>query len=218
MEAAMRVLLAVVMCGVAPVWAGAQTARATLPRNDTTISLGWSGAEHAVKDEHDWHGSVLVGLAGGHYWTDHLKTEVDASWTRPRGREIYETIQQQGGFTYALSNYRADDIRFGVVQLYQFGRNAWVHPYVGIGADVVRRQGTLERDQQSRSVFVQNRSVPVSIPAAREQLTTVFAEAVVKTGLKMYVTEKAFFNTELKFGVRSDIDHVVWKFGVGVDF
>jgi hypothetical protein len=55
MEAAMRVLLAVVMCGVAPVWAGAQTARATLPRNDTTISLGWSGAEHAVKDEHDWH-------------------------------------------------------------------------------------------------------------------------------------------------------------------
>ena len=213
----MRVLLAVAMCGVTPVLAAAQTAPVALPKNDMTISLGWAGAEHAVKDEREWYGSLLVGLAGGHYWTDNLKTEVETSWTRPRGREIYHRIDYQGTFGYALSNYRADDMRFGVVQLYQFGHNEWVHPYLGVGADIVRRQGTLERDQ-SQPVYLQSRSAPVTIPAPTERTTATFAQAVVKGGLKMYVSEKAFLTTELKFGVRDDIDHVVWKFGLGFDF
>jgi opacity protein-like surface antigen len=214
----MRVLLAMLICGVTPAWAAAQTAPATLPTNDTIIAIGWSGSEHEIHDERRWHGSLLVGLSGGHYWTDHLKTELDASWNSPRGREIYETIERQGGYTYALSDYRAHDIRVGVAQLYQFGRNDWVHPYVGVGVDVVRREASLDRLRQSRTVYLQNRNVPVEIPAASEHTTMVFAHGVVKTGLKMYVNEKAFFNTELKLGVRRDIDHVVWKIGMGVDF
>lgn len=90
---------------------------------------------------------------------------------------------------------------------------------MGVGADVVRRVASLNRLQQSRTVFLPpNRSVPVEIPAASERTTTVFAHAVVKTGLKMYVSDKAFFNTELKLGVRRDVDHVVWTIGMGVDF
>jgi opacity protein-like surface antigen len=214
----MRVVLAVLLCVLAPVMAVAQTPSMTLPNNDTTLVLGWSGAEHHLHDQQSWHGSLLVGLSGGHYWTDHLKTEVETSWTRPSDREIYEEIERQGGYTYAVSDYRAQDIRFGVVQLYQFGRNQWIHPYVGLGADVVRREASVDRDRQSRTVYVQNRNVPVEIAASSERNTTVFAEAVVKTGLKMYVSERAFFNTELKFGVRNDVDHIVWKFGIGVDF
>jgi opacity protein-like surface antigen len=214
----MRVLLSVLICGVTPAWAAAQTAPATLPGNDTIISLGWAGADHDIHDQRRWHGSLLVGLSGGHYWTDHLKTEVEASWNSPREREIYETIERQGGYTYALSDYRGYDIRVGVVQLYQFGRNEWVHPYLGVGADVVRREASVERLPQSRTVFLQNRNIPVNIPAASERTTTVFAHAVFKTGLKMYVSEKAFFNTEVKFGVRRDVDHLVWKIGMGVDF
>lgn len=214
----MRVLLTVVMCAATPTWAAAQTAPATLPANDIIIALGWSGAEHKIYDDPRWHGSLLVGVSGGHYWTDHLKTELEASWNSPRDRDIYQTIQQQGGFTYALADYRANDVRVGVTQIFQFGRNTWVHPYVGIGADVVRRHSTLDRERQSRSIYLQNRTIPVEIPATVENKTTVFAQGVLKTGLKMYVTEKAFFNTELKFGVRRDIDHVVWKFGMGFDF
>jgi len=89
---------------------------------------------------------------------------------------------------------------------------------VGLGADVVRREASLVRSPQTRTVFVQNRNIPVAIPAANEQQTRVFAQAVLRTGLKMYLSEKAFFNTELKFGIRRDIDHVVWKFGMGFDF
>ena len=214
----MRVFLAVLICGVTPAWAAAQTAPVVLPSNDTSISIGWAGADHDVHDDRRWHGSPLVNIRGGRYWTDHLKTEVEGSWSSSRRPEIYETIERQGAYTYALSDYRAHDIRVGVAQLYQFGRNAWVHPYVGVGADVVRRESLLERRPQSRTVFVQNRNIAVDIPAVSERTTTVFAQAVLKTGLKMYVGEKTFFNTELKFGVRRDVDHLVWKIGMGVDF
>jgi opacity protein-like surface antigen len=214
----MRVLLAVLICGVTPAWAAAQIAPPTLPGNDTTLSVGWAGAEHETQEQRRWHGNLLVGLSGGRYWTDHLKTEVEASWNSGQTHQVYETIERQGGYTYALSEYRAHDLRVGVAQLYQFGRNQWVHPYVGIGADVVRRATSLERLPQSRTVFVQNRNVPVDIPGASERKTMVFVQAVFKTGVKMYASETAFFNTELKFGMRRDIDHVVWKIGMGVDF
>ncbi len=214
----MRVLLLMLICGLTPAWAAAQNAPATLPAYDTIIAIGWAGSEHEIRDQEPWHGSLLVALSGGHYWTDHLKTEVEASWNSPRRSDVYETIVSQGGYTYALSDYRAHDVRIGVSQLYQFGRNEWVHPYVGVGADVVRREASLVRSPQTRTVFVQNRNIPVVIPAANETQTKVFAHAVLRTGLKMYVTEKAFFNTELRFGIRRDVDHVVWKFGMGFDF
>ena len=214
----MRVLLAALICGAAPALAAAQTPPALLPANDTIIAIGWAGSDHEIHDQRRWQGSLLVALSGGHYWTDHLKTEFDAGWNGGRLDDVYETIERQGSHTYALWDYRADDIRIGVSQLYQFGRNAWIHPYVGVGADIVRRQTALDRAAQSRTVFLQNRTIPVNIPAASERKTTVFAHAVLKSGLKMYVTEKAFFNTELKFGLRRDVDHLVWKLGMGVDF
>ena len=135
----MRVFLAVLMCGVTPAWAAAQSVAATLPDNDAIIAIGWAGAEHKIHDDRQWHGSLLVGVSGGHYWTDHLKTEVDANWNTSAGMRSIENIARDGGYTYALSDYRAHDTRIGVVQLYQFGRNEWVHPYIGVGADVVRR-------------------------------------------------------------------------------
>jgi opacity protein-like surface antigen len=212
------VVLAMFMCGVAPTWAAAQTAPGVLPGNDAIISLGWAGSDHEIHDQKRWHGSLLVGLSGGHYWTHHVKTEIEASWNDPGKSERYETFERQGGVTYALSDYRAHDVRVGVAQLYQFGRNEWVHPYVGVGVDAVRRRQSIERAQQSRSVYVQNRTIPVVIPAASESVTRIFAQPFVKTGVKMYASEKVFFNTELKVGVKRNVDHVVWKIGMGFDF
>jgi opacity protein-like surface antigen len=214
----MRSILAIFIWGVTPAWAVAQTAPAALPSNDATISIGWSASDHQSDGQKRWHGSLLAGVSAGHYWTNHVKTEVDASWNRPGRSERYETIERQGGFTYALADYRAYDVRVGVAQLYQFGRNEWVHPYVGVGIDAVRRHQSIDRIQQSRSVYVQNRPIPVAIPAASERKTTIFAEPFVKAGLKMYASEKMFFNTEFKVGVKRDVDHVVWKIGMGFDF
>jgi opacity protein-like surface antigen len=214
----MRGFLVVLISVALPAWSAAQSAPPTLRDNDTIIAIGWAGSEHQIHEQREWHGSLLVAFRGGHYWTDHLKTDVEASWNSPRERGVYETIERLGGYTYALADYRADDIRVGISQLYQFGRNAWVHPYVGAGVDVVRREASIDRLPQSRTIYLQNRNVPVDIPALTERKTTVFAQAVLRTGLKMYVTERAFFNTDLKFGVRRDVDHLVWKLGMGFDF
>lgn len=214
----MRVVLAAIVCSVFPAYASAQGGQATLRANDLIFTAGWAGADHRIDDESQWSGSPLVSFSAGYYWTDHLKTEIDVGWSAFPKREVFQTIERQGGYTYALADYRAHDVRVGLAQVYQFGRNGWVHPYVGIGADLVRRESTLDRSAQSRTIFLQNRNVAVTIPAAAERNTTVFAHAVVKGGVKMYVSENSFFNTELKFGVRRDVDHVVWKLGFGVDF
>lgn len=214
----MRVLLALVLVGVTSTRASAQTEPAILPAHDVTVSIGWAGAEHTMYEASRWQGSFLAGISAGRYWNDHLKTELEGNWNKPATRQVYETIERQGGYTYAVSDYRAADVRVALVQVYQFGRNEWVHPYVGLGADVVHRTATIERLPQSRTIFVQNRNTPVDIPAAQDKTTSVFVQAVLKAGAKMYVGDKAFFNTELKFGLRDGIDHVVWKLGLGLDF
>ena len=214
----MLVLLAILICGVVPATAQAQTARPALPDTDAIVSIGWSGSEHDARDQRPWHASVLVSLRAGHYWTHHAKTEVEASWSIPRSHQIYENIERAGGYTYVISDYRPHDVRIGAAQLYQFGRNQWVHPYVGAGADVVRRSVAIDRQSQSRTIFLQNRNIPVDFPALNERETTLFVQATMKTGVKLYLTEKAFFDTELKAGLRRGVDHLVWKFGAGVDF
>ena len=214
----MRVLFALWLGVVVPDWAAAQTAPPTLPLHDVIVSGAWAGAQHSVRDQRPWHGSLLVGASAGRFWTDHAKTEVEASWTSPHDGNYYETLEIDGAYTWAVGDYRSHDLRVGVAQLYQFGRNQWIHPYAGIGADIVRREALFVREPQSRTVYVGNQSVSLELPAARERTTRVFAEAVLRTGLKMYVTDRAFFNTELKLGVKRGVDHVAWKLGLGVDF
>jgi len=215
----MRIAAAVMLCWVAPASAGAQTAPVVLPDNDTIVAVGWTGSEHELQTYDSWHGGLLVSIAAGHYWTDHLKTEFEAGWSTTGTNEVFEDINYAGALTYALTDHRARDFRIGATQIYQFGRNAWIHPFVGAGFDVIRRETTLERLPQSRTLyFPPNRSVPVTIPPSRERRNDVFAQGVLKTGVKMYASEKMFFTTELKFGLREDVDHVVWKLGLGFDF
>ena len=211
----MRVVLAMLISIVIPAWAAAQT---RLPANDIHGTIGRSGADHEHVDSRQWYGSALAALSVGHYWSDHAKTEVEAVWNSLGSRELFENIEREGYTTYAISNYKAGDVRIGVAQLYQFGRNQWVHPYVGAGVDLVRRHVSIERPEQARTVFLRDGNIPVQVPASSMHKTTFFAHAVLKTGLKMYVSEKTFFVTELKFGIRRDVDHAVWKLGMGRDF
>ena len=211
----MRVVLAMLIVSVTPAFAAAQP---SLPANDVQTAIGWSGADHEHIEHRQWYGSLLAGLSVGHYWSDHAKTEVDTGWSSPGSRELFENIEREGYTAYAISHYKARDAKIGVTQLYQFGRNQWVHPYVGVGVDLVQRRVSVQRPEQTRTVFLRNANIPVQVPASNVQKTTFFAHAVLKTGLKMYISEKTFFVTELKFGIRRDVDHAVWKIGMGRDF
>ena len=214
----MRFTLAVLTSLISPSWAAAQ---APLPGNDTVVSIGWSGSEHRQEEYDRWRGNLFLSVAGGRYWTDYLKTDIEAGWHSRTNSEIYDNLLVAGVQTYAVSNHRVRDLRLSVGQSYQFGRNQWVHPYVGVGADVIHRQSVLDRPTQSRPQTVSTSGRPfinVTIPARQERETRVLVQPFLKSGLKMYASERVFFLTELKLSFAPDLDHALWKLGVGFDF
>ena len=216
----MRKALATLICVLSPALAHAQAEVARLPRNDAALSIGWFGAEYPEVGRYDrWHASLFTGLGVGHYWTDNLKTEVEAAWLTQATARSYEDIVIDGNRTYADSTYRFKNLKVSFAQTYQFGRNNWVHPFLSAGADVDRRQTTEDRPPQFRSVSLSSRDTrTVLIPGARETATTVQVRPFVKTGLKMYVSDRSFFTTEVKFGLGEGVEQVLWKTGIGVDF
>lgn len=195
-------------------------AQPELPRNDVAVSTGWSGAAYDAQEYDNWRGSLLFGVSGGHYWTDHFKIEIEAAWNTRTNSDIYQELTLNGSQTYALANYRVGDVRLSLGQSYQFGRNDWVHPFIGAGADIIRRDTVFNRPAQTRPTYrsPSHRPIDVLVPAAQEQEMLILVRPFVKTGLKMYASDRAFFSTELKLGFAPDLDHAVWKLGVGFDF
>ena len=215
----MRTAIAALVCVLAPALAHAQSDVSPLPRNDVTVSTGWIGSEHSETRYNRWHGSLYGGLGVGHYWTDNLKTEVEAAWLSPTKSTSYEEIIIGADRTYAESDYLFRDLKLSVAQSFQFGRNAWIHPFLAAGADVQRLQTTEDRAPQVRTIFVNGReNRAVLVPGLHERELSVRVRPFVKGGFKMYVSDRAFFVQEFKFGLRSGVDHVLWKTGVGFDF
>jgi hypothetical protein len=208
----------IILCGavLAPASARAQS----LPANDLVFSVGWSGAEYSAAGSNEsWQGSLLLGLSAGHYWTPHVKTEIEAGWNSPTTGEIYQEIIIGTTRAYGYADHRAADLRFSLGQSYQFGRNQWVHPYIGAGIDMVRRDTRLSRTPQSRPFYVvPPRPAGLLIPAIEEHKTETLARAFIKGGCKMYATDRLFFTTELKVGFASELDHAAVKLGIGFDF
>jgi len=209
----------IILCAavLAPASAQAQSA----PANDLALSVAWSGADYGTTGNDDrWQGSLLLGLSAGHYWTPHLKTELEAGWNSPTTSEIYQEIIIGTARTYGYADHRAADLRFSLGQSYQFGRNQWAHPYLGVGVDLIRRETRIVRVPQSRPLYVPTGQRPgeLFIPPLQEHKTETLARAFIKVGSKMYATERMFFSTELKVGFGSEIDHAVAKLGIGFDF
>lgn len=213
----MRTALVVMMCCAAARDAAAQTA-IRLPQHDVALSVGWAGSEYDTSSSYDrWRGSLLLNITAGRYWTDHLKTEFEIGWLDAGTTEVYTDLQIGGVPTYALVQFDARDVRIGAAQLYQFGRNQWVHPYLGVGVDVIARQTTKRRPQQTRD-YPPPRGAPIVIPPLDERDSVVLAQPFLNAGLKMYASERMFFTTALKLGITHDVDHAVWRIGVGFDF
>ena len=201
---------------IVPVTAQAQN---NLPQNDLTVSLGWSGAEHDSTNDYDrWRGSLFVGVSGGHYWTEHVKTEIEAAWNSRTTDEVYEELVVGATRTYGIATYRVSDARLSLGQSYQFGRNEWVHPFVGVGADLVRRHVEMDRPAQTRQTYTYQRPIDVRIPAAQSSDTRALVRPYVKGGWKMYASDRLYFTTEFKLGFAPDLDHALWKIGMGFDF
>jgi hypothetical protein len=221
-----QALLALAVCLTASAAAAQEaapvltTAPASAARWDVSGHITWLGERRPADDivEWDrWFGVASGGASAGYYWTPHLKTELDVS-TSNEG-EDYTFVQiAVPGQTAPLFVERDHETRFTTASAGltgQFFENAWFHPFVSAGLELVREREHIE-------------TIPPPVPPRGPSLIpTPPSETRVRyrgrpyasVGFKVYVSERAFLRSDLRTSWSSDgLASLGWRSGVGVDF
>lgn len=188
-------------------------------RWDAAGYAGWRGVNKSdVAPEWDeWADAASFGVSGGYYWTAHLKIELDLSTTAEGAVPLQEQFIVPGEpfprFRYGEHRFRSTSISGGV--LYQFGENTWFHPFIG---------GGIEGVHESARLIVQEPLPCQRVPCAPAPLPAVTsvsnrARPYGTGGFKWYMTERAFFRTDIRSTLSTDgADAVTWRAGIGIDF
>jgi hypothetical protein len=202
--------------------AGAQTIPSQPPRMpdwDADFSLGLiSNSARDEGDDHDGssvHAEARIDI--GHYWTQHLKTEVGVGFLNRWEDYSYETLPVPSGRggNYVFTN---DSLRMVAVTptfTYQFFENQFAHPYLSAGA----RISLLDTHSTSYpQTFTQN-GVTYTSPAIDRTGSAVFVRPVAAAGFKSYFNERTFLRTEAAamFDPHGS-PHVALRVGFGFDF
>ena len=174
---------------------------ALLNRNKTDLGSRW---DH-------WYAAPVVEGSAGHYWTPHLKTELEIATA---GQGTIDSVEDAfvPGSTFPSQRYRAHKLRettVGATAVYQFFDNQWVHAFLGAGVEVARE-----------------RHLADSLPALRPfqavpaiDRTSYSVRPVVSGGFKFYVNERVFVRTEVRTALSTRRPLAIqWRGGVGFDF
>jgi len=188
--------------------AAAQTGTAVVTRADAAASIGLFSADR-LNDGCCWASSLFKGVSTGFYWTEHLK--IEAALSAPGRTEAYTGFSERltgNTFRYVSERHAFDPLSMSVAQTYQFGHNAWFHPFVTGGVSV-------DREREAITQFV---TTPVSNTQSTSLRTTVTVRPFVGTGFKAYLNERTFFTGAAKVSLGKRIDQTSWTAGIGVDF
>lgn len=222
----MKVRILAVVLAVAPALvpelALAQAAPPSMPRGEAGGTVGWlSGNKDGIdgRDSNDWYNQGLYGsVLAGWYWTEHHKTQVEFGVTNSIDFWAARTVTIDNVQGWGSSSYTIELRRAAVGQYYQFFRNQWVHPHVGVGADLTWERVT----ERAEPIFVYN-------PVARQTVqvvpggtfgpsTKLRVRPYAETGFKAYMTPHAFFRGDMRVLVGGGIDEVLFRCGFGIDF
>ena len=159
--------------------------------------------------QHRW----VFGGDVGWYWTEHLKSEIGISATTTGSSFVLVPIAAPAprDYPYASGRRRSRESRIVAQQIYQFGHNAWVHPYVGAGVAVLWETSRVEFD-----------TPPFAPPGCRCRRPTPVETAtrvkpVVSAGLKAYISPRAFFRADILISPWTTSRDVTVRAGIGVD-
>jgi Outer membrane protein beta-barrel domain len=189
------------------------------PRWDVAGHITWLG-EHRPAESFQWDrwfGVASGGGSVGYYWTAHLKTEFDLS-TSNEGETYSVEFVPIPGLTSPSVVQRDHEIRFTTASAGltgQFFENAWFHPFVSAGLELVREREHIETVPPP----VPPRAPAVTPPAEAETRVRYSGRPYVGTGFKVYVSDHAFIRTDIRTSWSSDgLAALGWRSGVGVDF
>ena len=199
----------------------AQPSPQRLMRGDVSGTINWVSINKSdVRSYNDWHSQFGVSGGLGWYWTDHHKTQVDFAATTAASvysSQPYLVSPQQQTFVTTVRSYESQ--RVTLIQLYQFRRNEWVHPFLGAGIDIVREESSGRDDPiyWYDQVLRQSRLARDSVRYGDQ--SKIAARAVLTTGVKAYFSRKVFALTDLRVNVSSHrAEDMQWRFGLGADF
>jgi hypothetical protein len=208
--------------------AGAQetTPRVTLvPSNatrwDASAHLTWLGERRTDPsfEWDNWFGVASGGATVGYHWTPHLKTELDLT-TSSEGETYSVEIIPVPGLTNPLFIQRDHEIRFTTASAGltgQFFENAWFHPFVGAGIELVREREHIEI--VPLPVAPGDPRASLGVPLEDETRVRYSGRPYVATGFKVYFSDHAFFRTDVRTSwSRDGLAALGWRSGVGVDF
>jgi hypothetical protein len=98
-------LLALLTCAAGV--AHAQPAPGPVTGFDVAASIGLFAADRSERSDEgccsSWSAGFFKGLSVGHYWTDHLKTEVDVGVPGPTEAYSYSNVRLANGSVASLS-------------------------------------------------------------------------------------------------------------------
>jgi hypothetical protein len=141
--------------------AAAQTGTAVVTRADAAASIGLFSADR-LNDGCCWASSLFKGVSTGFYWTEHLK--IEAALSAPGRTEAYTGFSERltgNTFRYVSERHAFDPLSMSVAQTYQFGHNAWFHPFVTGGVSVDRERANAKRSRSSSPRLFRTRRAPV---------------------------------------------------------
>ena len=166
----------------------------------------------------DWNQWAHVGAFSaslGRQWTTHLKTDADIAVTPDARRFVQSTVDTSDGQTvrFGQRNFSTASVAGSLV--YQFGENAWFHPFLGGGVDMTRDRSRLALQQQPLCL----RPPCVVTPLPEQQEVSYKTRPFLTGGFKWYVSERAFVRGDVRtVWSASRADSVGWRIGIGVDF
>ena len=220
-------MLAALGCliGAAPAAAQTPDTAAAAGRADFQAVIGWQNLRMDRDDnpfdrpDHNWAHAIMYGGAGvGWYWTEHLKTQLDIGGGTPARHYQYRARTINGFQASEISRIHVTRPSFAISQHYQFFRNEWFHPRLGIGLDLARETRTEHFDPvfgYDSVARISRQLAPARTEGPRRRLV---ARPFAETGFKAYMSRRAFFNADVRLMVHSGIDQVLFRAGFGVDF
>ena len=185
------------------------------PRLDITAGVGWINgrAQSASRYDNWYNDAAWYGVEAGFYLTENVKLEVGAgaagegfAWSQ---ETRFDTLGRPIEWITSNHGHSSRTVSAGVT--YQFGSNAWVHPYLGGGVDVdrVKIRTTSYRSGQN-------------YPGTGEDPEVVTFETVghafAVAGAKVYFSQRVFLRADVKATGRTGLNKVIARFGLGVDF
>ena len=194
-------------------------------RADFHAAIGWQNLrmdrdnDPFDRPDHNWTHAILYGGGGvGWYWTEHLKTQVDAGGGTPARHYQYRARTINGFQASEISRVRVTRPSVALSQHYQFFRNEWFHPRLGAGVDIAWQTKTEIFDPVFGYDPVARTSRQLA-PARTEGPTrSVIVRPFGELGFKAYMTRRAFFTGDMRLMVHGGIDQVLFRAGFGVDF